>query len=249
MTEFRNQSLTDASFHNVDLSRARFRLVDLTGVSIRGSELRNVEISGALENVVINGVNVVPLIEAELNRRYPDRRKMRPVDAAGFRDAWVILERLWLQTVERARLLPPDLLHAHVDGEWSFIQTLRHLVFATDAWAGSAVLDLPMPYHRLGFPHSSYPPEDAAALGLDLAADPTFDEVLEVRADRMALVRGIVDGLTDAGLERQSMRAPAPGYPEESRSVRRCLDVVMREECEHHRYAVRDLKILEARNL
>jgi len=38
------------------------------------------------------------------------------------------------QTVERARLLPPDLLHESVDGEWSFIETLRHLVFATDSW-------------------------------------------------------------------------------------------------------------------
>ena len=30
--------------------------------------------------------------------------------------------------------LPPDLLHERVDDEWSFIETLRHLVFATDAW-------------------------------------------------------------------------------------------------------------------
>jgi hypothetical protein len=37
------------------------------------------------------------------------------------------------------------------------------------------------------------------------------------------------------------------GYPEESRSVGDCLGVVMEEECEHHRYAVRDLAVLEAR--
>jgi hypothetical protein len=51
----------------------------------------------------VNGVDVVPLVEAELNRRYPDRVKMRPVDADGFREVWDILERLWQRTVERAR--------------------------------------------------------------------------------------------------------------------------------------------------
>jgi len=30
----------------------------------------------------------VPLVSAELNRRYPDRAKMRPADPAGFGEAW-----------------------------------------------------------------------------------------------------------------------------------------------------------------
>ena len=92
-------------------------------------------------------------------------------------------------------------------------------------------------------------PADAAALGLDIDARPSLAEVLEVRANRMALVRGIVDGLTDASLERACLRLPAPGfrdYPEETRSVGRCLRVIMDEECEHRRYAVRDLTALEA---
>jgi hypothetical protein len=62
----------------------------------------------------------------------------------------------------------------------------------------------------------------------------------------MAVVRGIVDRLTSAELERICTRAPAPGYPEESRSVGACLGVVMEEECEHHRFAVRDLAVLQA---
>jgi len=36
-----------------------------------------------------------------------------------------------------------------------------------------------------------------------------------------------------------------PGCPEEAVAVGRCLNVIMREECEHHRYAVRDLAVLE----
>jgi len=31
----------------------------------------------------------------ELNRRYPDRAKMRPADADGFREAWDILNEEW----------------------------------------------------------------------------------------------------------------------------------------------------------
>ena len=68
-----------------------------------------------------------------------------------------------------------------------------------------------------------------------------------MRAGRQALVRDIVESLTDDELERTCKRTPAPGYPEEPRSVGSCLRVVMDEECEHHRYAVRDLARLEAR--
>jgi hypothetical protein len=133
-----------------------------------------------------------------------------------------------------------------VDDEWSFVETLRHLVFATDAWASRTVLDEAMPYHPLGLAHTSYPPADAAALGHDFDARPSFQEVMQVRAERIAVVRRIVDGLTDTDLERLCERAPAPGYPDEPRSVGRCLRVVMKEECEHYRYAVRDLAVLEA---
>ena len=77
-------------------------------------------------------------------------------------------------------------------------------------------------------------------------ARPSLAEVMEVRGNRMALVRGIVGGLTDASLERVCPQLPAPDYPEETLTVGRCLRVIMREECEHHRYAVRDLTTLEA---
>ena len=86
--------LTGARFRDVDLTNARFHLVDLTEVMIRGAALVDVDVSGEIENLRVNGVDVVPLVEAELNRRYPDRVKMRPTDADGFREAWDILEGL-----------------------------------------------------------------------------------------------------------------------------------------------------------
>ena len=77
---------------------------------------------------------------------------MRPTDPAGFREAWDVVERLWGETVERARRLDPELLHESVDGEWSFIETLRHLVFATDSWIRRAILGDPSPWDPLDLP-------------------------------------------------------------------------------------------------
>ena len=180
MTDFNNQNLTgsrfkdvdltDARFNIVDLSNTRFHEVDLSGASIRGSLLVNVDISGDVENLVVNGVDVAPLVEAELNRRYPDRSKMRPSDADGYREAWDVLERLWQQTVERARGMAPELLHERVDDEWSFIETLRHLVFATDAWVSRAILGEPSPWDPLGLPHTEM--SDEPSIPVDLAARP-----------------------------------------------------------------------------
>jgi len=47
----------------------------------------------------------------------PERVRMRPDDADGFRAAWAILERLWEGTVARAKALPEAALHRGVDGE------------------------------------------------------------------------------------------------------------------------------------
>ena len=57
----------------------------------------------------------------------------------------------------------------------------------------------------------------------------------------MAVLDGILAKLTDADLGRVCGRSPAPGYPEQERGVAECLAVVLEEECEHYRYAVRDL--------
>jgi hypothetical protein len=237
-----------ARFSEADLTGTQFRSCDLRQVKIVDSWLVDVNVSGLVRNFVVNEVDVTAFVEAELDRRHPERvqfREMRTAD--DHRAMWDTIERLWSETVARAERLPEPARHERVDGEWSFVETMRHLVFAIDAWASRTVLDEPMPYHRLGVTHTSYLHSDAAALGIDLDARPSFAEVMKVRAGRMAVVRGIVHGLTDDELGRMCPRAPAPGYPEEPRSVGRCLRVVMDEECEHHRYAVRDLAVLEAR--
>jgi DinB superfamily/Pentapeptide repeats (8 copies) len=238
-----------ASFTTADLTGARFRDCDLRQVKITDCWLVDVDISGLIGNFVVNDVDVTEFVEAELDKRHPERARVREMRTADdYRATWDTVERLWSDTVARVERLPEPARYERVDGEWSFVETMRHLVFAIDAWASRTVLDEPKPFHQLGLTHTGYPPADAAAIGLDLAARPSYAEVMKVRADRLALVRGIVEGLTDAELERICERPPAPGYPEETRTVGRCLRVVMKEEVEHHRYTVRDLAVLEARH-
>ena len=245
-SRFERADLTGAQLVSVNLSGVQIRGADLTGAVLRGVELDGVSIYGELQNVTINGVDIGPLVEAELDRRYPDRAAMRPSDPAGFVQAWDILERLWGQTAERARRLPPGLLHESVDGEWSFTETLRHLVFATDAWIRRVILGDPAPWDPLDLPWDEAP--DTPGVPRDRDARPSLDTVLELRRDRMATVRQVIEDLTDASLDSQTEPVEAPGWPPpRSFPVRECLRIILNEEWEHRLYAERDLDILEAR--
>lgn len=243
-----NDAFRSRRFAVADLAGATFVDCDMSNVKIVDSWLVDVSISGYLENVRVNGVDVTAYVEAELDRLHPERVQLRAVGSIDdFRAMWDTVEKLWSDATARAERLPAPALDERVDDEWSFIETLRHLVFITDSWASRTVLDEPMPFHRLGLPQTAYSPADAAALGMDTDADPSYAAVTAARADRMAAIRRLLDGLTNADLGRMCTRSPAPGYPEEDRAVAECLAVVMQEECEHLRYAVRDLAVLESR--
>jgi hypothetical protein len=243
---FEGVRLRAARFRDVDMSGVRFHDVALHGAVLRGVELQNVEIDGDVEGLTINGVDVGPLIEAELDRRYPDRVKMRPTAPEGFREAWDVVERLWEQTVTRARSLDTRLLHESVDGEWSFIETLRHLVMATECWVHRAVMGDPAPWHPLSLPFDGMP--DTPGVPRDREARPSLDVVLDLRRDRMATVRQVIDGLTDESLAAATVPVDAPGWPPpRSFAVRECLRIVLNEEWQHRLYAERDLAVLETR--
>ncbi len=247
VTEYLRQDWSHSRFEEVDFSQSRFHNVYFQDVVMRGAWLQRVEIDGLVDQVTINGVDVGPLIEAELDRRDPDRALVRPTDAEGFRRAWEVVMRRWDAAVRRARALPEGLLHERVDGEWSFIETQRHLVMATDAWVGRALLGDPAPYHPLGLPHTEMP---AGTPGVphDTDARPSLDEILEVRAGRMATVARVLGELTDERLAGRTEPVLEPGYPaSESFEVRRCLGAVISEEWMHREFAERDLAVLEAR--
>ena len=256
MADFSGTDLRDSRFDHVDLRGAtvresdlrgvRFSGVALSGAVLRGVEMADVEITGELAGVRVNGVDIGPLVEAELDRRMPQRVLMRPADAEGFRLAWRTLAGLWDQTLARARGLDPELLHACVDGEWSFSQTLRHLAFATDAWVSRAVLGDPVPWHPLELPWDGFP--DTPGVPRDLAARPPLAEVLALRDSRRAVVDRVLADLTDDALAATTTPVDAPGWPPpESFPVRECLLVVLNEEWEHRLIAERDLAVLAGR--
>lgn len=214
----------------------RLKIVDCYG--------RDVYLAGDFGRIVVNDVDVTAYVEAELDRAEPNRVLAREAKtAAEIRAAWAAIEETWAATVERARALPEELLHERVDQEWSFIETLRHLLHASDKWLGNPVLEEDDPYHPLGYGPAG---QDETGTGLTVDADPSLEEVLEPRLARMATMRELVSGITDADLDRLCARTPVGNDPDADYAVRRCLEVVLAEEAEHHRYAVRDLAVLTA---
>jgi hypothetical protein len=244
-SRFTRVRLRDVEWRNVNFSGSRFRGAAFNGARMDGIELCDVEITGEVVNLVINGVDVAPMIEAELNRRDPDRALMRPDDADGFRRAWPMIQRRWDETIAKARTLPAEALDERVDGEWSFTQTLRHLNFASAAWVGRMMLGNPAPWHRLDLPWEEAP--EWADIPLDKDARPALDEVLAIRRERTAMVGRVIDVLTDEQLAGKVTRSE-PGWPqEENFPVIECLRIVLNEEWEHRNFAERDLAVLLAR--
>jgi uncharacterized damage-inducible protein DinB len=245
-TTYERTRMRDSRFAWVDLSGSWIRQADLTGVRMRGVEMVDVDIDGELQNVVINGVDVAPLVEGELERRDPDYARMKPKDTAGFRDAWKVLERRWAGTVDRARMLDPELLHVRVDDEWSFIETLRHLCYATDAWVNRVYLGDPDPWSPLDLPFTSMRNHPWP---YDQDIRPSLDEVLELRADRQATVRRVLADLTDERLGERTSPVAGEGWPPaDGYEVAEALGIVVNEEWHHRRYAERDLAVLESRS-
>jgi uncharacterized protein YjbI with pentapeptide repeats len=238
--DFRGVRLDDADF-----SGTRLHSPNLEGTRITDGWLRNADISGFIGGLRVNGVEVAPLVEAELDRRFPERTKLRATDPQGLAEAWALIEDVWRTTVARARMLPEALLFERIDDEWSFVETLRHLVLATDAWLLRMVRQVSHPYHPWGLAGSFL--TDPASLGIDPGASPSLGDVLAVRRERMDAVKETIATLTTQELERICIPPDAPGHPTEAHSVLECLHVILDEEWEHSRYANRDLDVIESR--
>ncbi len=209
--EFEDRDLSDSVFWGVDLRRATFRDVNLSGVSISHALLDDVDIDAKIDRLVINGVDVTDYVN-ERDRWYPLRAMIRPADPEGARAAW--------------------------DGEWSFAETLRHLLFAMDKWFTAPILG--EGFHPIGMPNSGsvdFPWPD-----LDRDAAPSYDEVLAARAQRVDRFRAWLDELDAADLTRE-----VEVLENGTVTVHDCVFTVLEEEFEHDRYADRDLAVLESR--
>lgn len=231
MRRFNDEDLTGAEFRECDLSRARFV----------GVVMADAEIDGLVTNLVVNGVEVTSYVEAELDRRHPVRLLMRSEQPADLREAWRQLRQAWALTIERVRGMPEGSEEQRVDGEWSMVETMRHLVFVHDSWFRRCVLGLTEPFTAIGLASPFVP--DQEELGLDASARPGLDEVLAVR-DRQA--SEMEAWLAEATPEELAQPAPVPDddrWPPYARGrpVQQCLGTVLNEEWEHHRFCVRDL--------
>lgn len=239
--------LRDRIFKSRSLRGSRFVGCDLGDVAVRGSDVAGMEIDSPwlLEGdnrLLVNGVDVVPLVDAELNRRVPGRELRTAEDPDGLRAAWAAIERTWVATLDRASAMPAGAIDASVDGEWSLAQTLRHLVMATDTWLDKAILGQAQPYHPVGLPDEDNS-SDAYADDVFSVQAPSLAEILEARGDRQRMVREFLATVTAEILAQPRKNPHAPDYEE---TVLSCLRTILEEEWEHHRYAVRDLDVTSA---
>jgi hypothetical protein len=233
-----------AEFIDLSMASATFREVDLSGARMHGVLLFNADIDGAIDGLRVNGVEVMPLIEAELDRLHPERLRLRPTTPETMRDAVDVIEELWHATVRRASTLPEDAVYRSVNDEWSLAQTLRHTIFVVDAWYGHAAALRPNPFHPIGVPASFT--TNGAEFGIDESAAPTLGEILAVRAERIADLRAYLAEVTQEELDRVRGPNTAIGCPPPAeRTAAECLRVIFSDEWAHVQFANRDLAILE----
>lgn len=227
-----------------DLEGAEFRECNLNNSRLIGVSMQGAVIDGLVTNLVVNGVEVMEYVEAELDRRHPVRQLIRSDDLADVRQGWRQLRTDWAATVARLRQ-SPGIEHASVNDEWSAVQTLRHLVFVHDSWFRRCCLGSTDLFTPMGLGIESLP--DREEQGLDPSVDPTLDEVLAVRDEQAAELER---WLAEVASEQLQALAPIPDndmWPPyaRGRSLRQCLGTVLREEFEHHRFCVRDLDLIE----
>jgi hypothetical protein len=185
--------------------RATFRDVNLSGVSISHALLDGVDIDAKIDRLVINGVDVTDYVN-ERDRWYPLRAMVRAADPEGARAAWAALEQTWAATIARANHLTDVQRHERVDGQWSFVETLRHLLFAMDKWFTAPILGEGL--HPIGIPNSGS--SDFPWPDLDRDTVPSHDEVLTARAERAKRFRDWLEKLDPASAGRSKCSKTAP---------------------------------------
>jgi hypothetical protein len=118
-------------------------------------------------------------------------------------------------------------------------------VLVTDCWLRRMVKGIAHSYHPWGLGGSwlSAPRH----WGLDPDADPSLDQMLDLRRERMHEVRDVIAGAKPKELGQICFPPDSPGHPRQDHTVLHCLHVVLKEEWQHHRYAIRDLEVLEKR--
>jgi hypothetical protein len=138
------------------MSMTEFREQDLTGARFEGVNLRGATVT----QVFLNDAS------------------MHAVDFTGAQIRGTLFTE--------GRMRGVELVDVEISGEWSFIQTLRHLNFASAACVDRMVLGNASPWHQLDLPWDEAPGWDG--IPWDREARPSLDEVLTIRRERQAMV-------------------------------------------------------------
>jgi hypothetical protein len=115
---------------------------------------------------------------------------------------------------------------------------------ATDVWLRGTILGVEQPFHPIGQPFAEYE-TDGFDMSFFTERTPAYATVLDVRADHVAMVRDYLATVTPEALDETRRN---PWAPEHEMTVAGCLRVILNEEWEHHRFAVRDLDTIETRS-
>ena len=231
-----------ATFVKTSFKNATMRFSDLSGVTMRSVDVGGLDIDSHdlfFGSLFVNGVDVVPLVDAELNRQFPGRELQKAQTPEGLREAFTAVASAWQSTVTDA---PADLVDAHVQDEWSLSETLRHLILATDAWLRGGIMRMPQPFHEIGQIFTG-----AGAMGFDMsifrAEPPSYQEVLAVRAERQRMVSDFLEAATTEVLAEER---DDPWGGDWHPTVGDCVRVILEEEWAHLRYIRRDLALVSA---
>lgn len=140
-------------------------------------------------------------------------------------------------TMRRAGSFSDEEVHRGVDGEWSTVESLRHVVLIVDLWLSKVVLGEDDPFHPMALPPTFMPPK-LPGTSIDPEARPSFEEACEAVRDRLAALRSYVEGLTADDLDR-----PVAAH---AKTVGGALGVLLGELKAHTRFVNRDLDVIEA---
>jgi hypothetical protein len=241
---FENQDLAEAVFHNVNLQKAHFEDVNLSSATIRNATLENFSIDDSyIKGLTISGFDIHQLISDELDRRDPERVRLRMTDRYNPENVRIGMQRLdeVRQAFHQALLATnPDLLNTRpAPGEWSVVEIVRHLLYSEDLFLNRRILGNQEPWNPLGLlpdfliDHPAY-----AGVG----SEPTEDiaKLLEAWEAIHAHMHAFVASVTEAVL-RSPLRDLAYG----NGTVGDVLQGMAHHDLDHIRQAEETIKLLQ----
>ena len=208
MNEFRHCDMSGSVFDDVNLGGATFYNVNLAEATIRNANLSGLKIEGAgITGMTIFGFDVGALIEAELDRRDPERLRLKVGDFYDVNGVRQVMERLEVLRAEfrlqLSSVAPSGLRARPAPEKWSPIEHVRHLVFVEQLYVDRFVLQNDAPWHPLGLlPTFMMGWKGFEGVGNDESTD--LDTVLAAWAEVHEGTRTLVEGLTSERLRQEA---------------------------------------------